>query len=112
MSLSSRSVLTAAFAFGSLCALSIGANAQPLLHHAIHHTSQHAQAVREEQPGPYVNTGFAETPREYEGASRRAWIGGERDDDSANAKNPALPWYERGRGSETGGPARMLIGGE
>ncbi|POR40042.1 hypothetical protein CRT23_26045 [Methylobacterium sp. V23] len=34
---------------------------------------------------------------------------GPRDDDGANARNPALPAYERGMGQETGGPARMLI---
>lgn len=32
------------------------------------------------------------------------------DADGANAKNPALPAYARGRGQETGGPARELIG--
>ncbi|GJE54863.1 hypothetical protein [Methylobacterium thuringiense] len=32
------------------------------------------------------------------------------DTDGANAKNPALPAYARGRGQETGGPARQLIG--
>lgn len=32
------------------------------------------------------------------------------DTDSANARNPALPSYEQGRGQETGGPARELIG--
>ncbi|MCE4224983.1 hypothetical protein HCU64_14570 [Methylobacterium sp. C25] len=32
------------------------------------------------------------------------------DTDGANAKNPALPSYQRGRGQETGGPARQLIG--
>ncbi|OHV17711.1 hypothetical protein BK022_03945 [Methylorubrum extorquens] len=31
------------------------------------------------------------------------------DTDSANANNPALPPYARGRGQETGGPARELI---
>ncbi|MHC2017686.1 hypothetical protein [Methylobacterium sp. CM6247] len=31
------------------------------------------------------------------------------DEDGDNAKNPALPGYERGRGQETGGPARQLI---
>ncbi|GAA0242783.1 hypothetical protein LNAOJCKE_4020 [Methylorubrum aminovorans] len=33
----------------------------------------------------------------------------ETDADSANANNPALPPYARGRGQETGGPARELI---
>ncbi|MBB2960877.1 hypothetical protein [Methylobacterium sp. R2-1] len=33
----------------------------------------------------------------------------ETDADYANAKNPALPPYARGRGQETGGPARELI---
>lgn len=33
----------------------------------------------------------------------------ESDADSANANNPALPPYARGRGQETGGPARELI---
>lgn len=33
----------------------------------------------------------------------------ETDTDSANADNPALPPYARGRGQETGGPARALI---
>lgn len=33
----------------------------------------------------------------------------ETDADSANANNPALPPYARGRGQETGGPARDLI---
>ncbi|WP_096487663.1 hypothetical protein [Methylorubrum populi] len=33
----------------------------------------------------------------------------ETDTDSANANNPALPPYARGRGQETGGPARELI---
>ncbi|PXW51425.1 hypothetical protein [Methylobacterium sp. B4] len=33
----------------------------------------------------------------------------ETDPDSANANNPALPPYARGRGQETGGPARELI---
>ncbi len=32
------------------------------------------------------------------------------DTDGANAKNPALPAYARGRSQETGGPARELIG--
>ena len=32
------------------------------------------------------------------------------DEDGGNAKNPALSVYQRGRGQETGGPARMLIG--
>ncbi|MRI55278.1 hypothetical protein D8770_15095 [Methylobacterium sp. DB1607] len=32
-----------------------------------------------------------------------------RDNDRANAKNPALPAYAQGRGQETGGPARVLI---
>lgn len=32
------------------------------------------------------------------------------DEDGGNAKNPALSAYQRGRGQETGGPARMLIG--
>lgn len=31
------------------------------------------------------------------------------DEDGGNAKNPALSAYQRGRGQETGGPARMLI---
>lgn len=31
------------------------------------------------------------------------------DEDGGNARNPALPPYERGRGQETGGPARNLI---
>jgi hypothetical protein len=31
------------------------------------------------------------------------------DEDGDNAKNPALPSYERGRGQETGGPDRMQI---
>jgi hypothetical protein len=31
------------------------------------------------------------------------------DEDDDNAKNPALPSYERGRGQETGGPARLRI---
>ncbi|MER2252405.1 hypothetical protein ABS772_21000 [Methylorubrum podarium] len=33
----------------------------------------------------------------------------EADTDFANANNPALPPYARGRGEETGGPARELI---
>lgn len=33
----------------------------------------------------------------------------ETDTDAANANNPALPPYARGRGQETGGPARDLI---
>nr|WP_283535723.1 hypothetical protein [Methylorubrum extorquens] len=33
----------------------------------------------------------------------------ESDTDSANANNPALPPYARGRGQEAGGPARELI---
>ena len=31
------------------------------------------------------------------------------DEDGGNARDPALPAYERGRGQETGGPARELI---
>jgi hypothetical protein len=33
------------------------------------------------------------------------------DEDGDNAKNPALPSYERSRGQETGGPDRMQIPG-
>lgn len=40
-------------------------------------------------------------------AQRREFF--ETDTDSANANNPALPPYARGRGQETGGPARELI---
>jgi hypothetical protein len=35
--------------------------------------------------------------------------GGLRDDDSENAKNPALPSYAQSKGQETGGPGRMQI---
>jgi hypothetical protein len=35
--------------------------------------------------------------------------GGLRDDDSENAKNPALPSYAQNKGHETGGPGRMQI---
>ena len=35
--------------------------------------------------------------------------GGLRDDDSDNAKNPALPSYAQNKGQETGGPGRMQI---
>jgi hypothetical protein len=34
---------------------------------------------------------------------------GLRDDDSDNAKSPALPSYAQNRGHETGGPGRMQI---
>ncbi|CAO4156012.1 MULTISPECIES: hypothetical protein [Methylorubrum] len=43
-----------------------------------------------------------------DGAARRNGFF-ENDTDSANANNPALPTYARGRGQETGGPARDLI---
>ncbi len=96
MSRIAQSTLLGFALFGAIGAFSISAEAQPL-HHVLHHAY-----------GAYVNPGFAE-PVDYQ-PSRRAWIGGARDDDSGNAKNPALPWYARGRGQETGGPARMLIG--
>jgi hypothetical protein len=53
--------------------------------------------------------------RTGEGHSRTAPAAGSRlplsagDEDDDNAKNPALPSSERGRGQETGGPARNLI---
>lgn len=99
MSKLARSAFVVLAACGGLGTLS--AQAQPL-HHALHHV----------QGGRYMSSGLVspEPVASSEEASRRAWIGGPRDDDSANAKNPALPWYSRGRGSETGGPARMLIG--
>ncbi|GEO99251.1 hypothetical protein [Methylobacterium haplocladii] len=109
MSTSMRSALTALAAFGALGGLSAAAEAHPL-HHAAHHVAHHAQATRAAQSGQYMSTGFAEPAPMMAEASRRSWIHAPRDDDSANAKNPALPWYARGRGQETGGPDRMEIG--
>lgn len=100
-----RAVLTAVAAFGALSALSAGAEA-----HSLHYVVHHARIAREAQPTQYMTAGFAKPAPMMVEASRRSWIHAPRDDDSANAKNPALPWYERGRGQETGGPDRMEIG--
>lgn len=79
--------------FGAFC---VGAQAQDA-HRILNHRHD----------GRYMSASFDDVGME---PSRRSWIAGMRDDDGANAKNPALPWYARGRGQETGGPARMLIG--
>lgn len=109
MSMSMRSALTSLAAFGILGAVSTIAEAHPL-HHVAHHVAHHAQAAREARSSQYMSTGFAEPAPMTVEASRRPWIHAPRDDDNANAKNPALPWYARGRGQETGGPDRMEIG--
>lgn len=94
-----RSALTVLAACGALGLLACAAEAQPL--HHLHH-AHHA--------GRYMSTNALQAEPVALMPSRRTWIGGARDDDSANAKNPALPWYSRGRGQETGGPDRMAIG--
>ncbi|GJE79088.1 hypothetical protein [Methylorubrum thiocyanatum] len=62
------------------------------------------------QARPMTMPGASDTGFEVVDASASRAIPVLRDNDGANAKNPALPSYERGRGQETGGPARQLIG--
>ncbi|MEE7456517.1 hypothetical protein MPAR168_12970 [Methylorubrum populi] len=79
-------------AFGTLAAASAGADAKAVAPERIcsgHCTSALASAWA---AGAAPRNEFFET-----------------DADSANANNPALPPYARGRGQETGGPARELI---
>jgi len=90
-----RITATVLIAAGTLVGLADGAFAQT--QHILHHR----------YGGRYMSTASA-APIVPTTASFASQIG-PRDDDGSNARNPALPAYQRGMGQETGGPARMLI---